>query len=215
MAKYSIAVTGGIGSGKSFASDIIKSLGYQTFSCDEIAKNMYDDENLKSAVINLFGEKILDSNGNISKKNLADIVFSDKAALKKLNDLTHPYIVKTLFDNIKNAGGVVVSEVPVLFESGLQNDFDEVFIIKRDLKSRIDSVVKRSAMTEEAVTARINSQFDYETGLHALIKESESRLKSGLFSPVYTIIYNDGDSSSLRASLISALSKVKEKLKQH
>lgn len=215
MAKYSIAVTGGIGSGKSFASDIIKSLGYQTFSCDEIAKNMYDDENLKSAVINLFGEKILDSNGNISKKKLADIVFSDKAALKKLNDLTHPYIVKTLFDNIKNAGGVVVSEVPVLFESGLQNDFDEVFIIKRDLKSRIDSVVKRSAMTEEAVTARINSQFDYETCLPALIKESEARLKSGLFSPVYTIIYNDGDSSSLRASLISALSKVKEKLKQH
>ena len=215
MAKYSIAVTGGIGSGKSFASDIIKSLGYQTFSCDEIAKNMYDDENLKSAVINLFGEKILDSNGNISKKNIADIVFSDKAALKKLNELTHPYIVKTLFDNIKNASGVVVSEVPVLFESGLQNDFDEVFIIKRDLKSRIDSVVKRSAMTEEAITARINSQFDYETGLPALVKESETRLKSGLFSPVYTIIYNDGDSSSLRASLISALSKVKEKLKQH
>lgn len=213
MAKYSIAVTGGIGSGKSFASDIIKSLGYQTFSCDEIAKNMYDDENLKSAVINLFGEKILDSNGNISKKNIADIVFSDKAALKKLNELTHPYIVKTLFDNIKNASGVVVSEVPVLFESGLQNDFDEVFIIKRDLKSRIDSVVKRSAMTEEAITARINSQFDYETGLPALVKESETRLKSGLFSPVYTIIYNDGDSSSLKASLISALSKVKEKLK--
>ena len=210
MAKYSIAVTGGIGSGKSFASDIIKSLGYQTFSCDEIAKNMYDDENLKSAVIKLFGEKILDSNGNIFKKTLADIVFSDKAALKKLNDLTHPYIVKTLFDNIKKASGVVVSEVPVLFES----DFDEVFIIKRDLKSRIDSVVKRSAMTEEAVTARINSQFDYETGLPALIKESEARLKSGLFSPVYTIIYNNGDSSSLRASLISALSKVKEKLKQ-
>lgn len=215
MAKYSIAVTGGIGSGKSFASDIIKSLGYQTFSCDEIAKNMYDDENLKSAVINLFGEKILDSNENISKNKLADIVFSDKTALKKLNDLTHPYIVKTLFDNIKNANDVVVSEVPVLFESGLQNNFDEVFIIKRDLKSRIDSVVKRSAMTEEAVTARINSQFDYETGLPALIKESESRLKSGFFSPVYTIIYNDGDSSSLRASLISALSKVKEKLKQH
>lgn len=215
MAKYSIAVTGGIGSGKSFASDIIKSLGYQTFSCDEIAKNMYDDENLKSAVINLFGEKILDSNGNISKKNIADIVFSDKAALKKLNELTHPYIVKTLFDNIKNASGVVVSEVPVLFESGLQNDFDEVFIIKRDLKSRIDSVVKRSAMTEEAITARINSQFDYETGLPALVKESETRLKSGLFSPVYTIIYNDGDSSSLKASLIFALSKVKEKLKQH
>lgn len=213
MAEYSIAVTGGIGSGKSFASDIIKSLGYQTFSCDEIAKNMYDDENLKSAVINLFGEKILDGNGNISKKAIADIVFSDKIALKKLNDLTHPFIVKTLFDNIKNASGVVVSEVPVLFESGLQNDFDEVFIIKRDLKSRIDSVVKRSAMTEEAVTARINNQFDYETGLSALIKESENRLKAGLFSPVYTIIYNDGDSSSLKSSLLSALSKVKEKLK--
>ena len=213
MAEYSIAVTGGIGSGKSFASDIIKSLGYQTFSCDEIAKNMYDDENLKSAVINLFGEKILDGNGNISKKAIADIVFSDKIALKMLKHLSDPFIVKTPFDNIKNASGVVVSEVPVLFESGLQNDFDEVFIIKRDLKSRIDSVVKRSAMTEEAVTARINNQFDYETGLSALIKESENRLKAGLFSPVYTIIYNDGDSSSLKSSLLSALSKVKEKLK--
>ena len=52
-----IAITGGIGSGKSFATDIIKSLGYRTFSCDEIAKNMYDDENLRSAVIKLFGEK--------------------------------------------------------------------------------------------------------------------------------------------------------------
>lgn len=215
MAEYSIAVTGGIGSGKSFATDIIKLLGYQTFSCDEIAKNMYDDENLRSAVIKLFGEKILDGNGNISKKAIADIVFSDKAALKNLNDLTHPFIVKTLFDNIKNTSGVVVSEVPLLFESGLQNDFDEVFVIKRDLKSRIDSVVKRSAMTEEAVISRINNQFDYETGLLSVIKESENHLKTGLFSPVYTIIYNDSDYSSLKNSLTLALSKVNEKLKRH
>ena len=215
MAEYSIAVTGGIGSGKSFATNIIKSLGYQTFSCDEIAKDMYDDEKLRSAVIKLFGEKILDGNGNVSKKAIADIVFSDKAALKNLNDLTHPFIVKTLFDNIKKTSGVVVSEVPVLFESGLQNDFDEVFVIKRDIKSRIDSVVKRSAMTKEAVISRINNQFDYEAGLLSVIKESENRLKSGLFSPVYTIIYNDGDYSSLKNSLTLALSKVSEKLKHN
>lgn len=207
MSKYSIAVTGGIGSGKSEALNIIKDLGFTTFSCDEIAKEAYLDKNVKKELLSEF-ESAFDESGNVSKKALADIVFNDKVKLKKLNSITHPFIVKTLFERIESESGVVVSEVPVLFESGLKNNFDAVLVIKRDLPARIRAIESRSGLTEEEALNRIKNQFDYDGGLDLLINAAIRERENGKKAPVYTVIENSSTKEALKEKIAVFMKEV-------
>ncbi len=159
-----IAITGGIGSGKSEVSKIIKSLGYEVFSCDEINAELLEKRKVLKQLKVLFPTTVKGFfRLKLDKKALSNVVFSDRSALEDLNGLLHPLIMETLVSKMeKTKGSIVFSEVPLLFEEGYHDLFDSVIVVKRDKLERIKSVMKRSNLTEEEVLRRINNQVDYD-----------------------------------------------------
>lgn len=182
-----IAITGGIGSGKTCALEIFKSLGEKTVSCDEITNEVY----LIPHVIKTVGKVFPTAKKGFFKKRLdkreiARIVFSDKQKLEWLTQELAPLILKKCLHRANLLGGRVFIEVPLLFERSAQNEFDKIIVISRDKEERIQSVINRSNLTREEVLARMNSQFDYDNAdLSA-----------------YTVISNDGNVNNLKEKLV-------------
>lgn len=158
--RVSVAITGGIGSGKTTVSKIIEGLGYKVFSCDEIYKEISKTSNYLNEISKVF--PLVVENGVLNRSALAEIVFYDSKELKKLNALAHPLILSELDGKIEQEKGLVFCEVPLLFEENLQNKFDYVLIVLRPLSLRVESIVKRDSMTREKALNRIQNQFDYD-----------------------------------------------------
>lgn len=159
MQNKKIAVTGGIGSGKSAVCKIIAERGYKVFSCDKIYGELLSEPAFVQKLKNAFPEAIV--GGQIDKRALAAAVFADREKLKKLDGLTFPEIMGRAHKLLEGQK-IGFLEVPLLFEGGFERDFDEVWVVTRPKKARIAAVTERSGLTEEEVAARINSQFDYD-----------------------------------------------------
>lgn len=159
--RVSVAVTGGIGSGKSTVIKILKELNYPVFSCDEISKELSKKKEYLEKLNKIF-PSVFDVDGRLDKKKLAELVFNDENLLKKLNDFSHPIIMEKLQKKVRSVNGLVFSEVPLLFEGEFEKDFDFVIIVLRDLSKRIESVCARDRLKNEQVLDRIKRQFNYE-----------------------------------------------------
>ena len=159
--KKLIAITGGIGSGKSSAAQFLLEMGYPVFSCDEIYREVILSPDYIQKVTTLFPECIVE--GSIDKKILARIVFNDEAKLTLLNNIAHPLIMDTLFEKMHSCKQeIVFAEVPLLFEGNYENKFDLVLVIMRKMEMRIHSIMIRDGITKEEAIKRIAVQFDYE-----------------------------------------------------
>lgn len=157
-----IAITGGIGSGKTVAVSALKKAGIKVVNCDEVVKKLYKNRAFLKELKKIFPDEI---KGRIflkaDKKKIAEKAFSDDKVYKLLTEtVTERALSVALSRAEKNDLSVV--EVPLLFETKAEKYFDRVIVIKRDLKDRIESVKKRSDLSEEEITARIKAQFDYE-----------------------------------------------------
>lgn len=157
-----IAITGGIGSGKTTVCNIIKDKGYHVFSCDEIYAELLNGGKLTCAIVNEFGDGVLNRSGGIDRKKLADCVFSDNEKLQILNEITHPKIFEEMFARSEKCDGVVFFEVPLLFEGGYQKLFDNVIVVLRDINCRIEHVKLRNKISVVEVAKRIAQQFNYD-----------------------------------------------------
>ncbi len=154
-----VAVTGGIGSGKTTVCNLIRGLNYPVFSCDEIYSCLLNDKNFLSELSSVFGD-ILTLDGLLDRSKLANRVFSDKLLLKKLNAIAHPAVMGEALKRMERYS-IAFCEVPLLFEGGYEKLFDEVIVVLREKEKRINSVLKRSNLTRNAIENRINSQVDY------------------------------------------------------
>ena len=165
MDKKIVAITGGIGSGKSTVLKFVKTSGYTAISCDEVYSEIIKTHRYKKKLKNLFpdcvkGKFIL----KVDKTALSNKVFSDSKSLKALNDLTHPLILeRALKQAEKGVGALSFVEVPLLFEGGYQNLFYNVIVVKRNYLDRVESVKKRSNLSITEIEKRISNQIDYET----------------------------------------------------
>ncbi len=185
-----IAVTGGIGSGKSYALDIIKGAGYPVISCDGVYADLLKKRDFLKKLKTAFPETVEGvMRLKLNREKLARIVFKDGEALEKLNGLTHPLIVKECLSRADKLKGAVFIEVPLLFEGGFQNLFDKVIIITREKEERINAVIARSNITRDEVVSRMRAQVDYD----ALDK-----------SP-YIVIENCGD---YKQKLLTAINEI-------
>ena len=154
-----IAVTGGIGSGKSTVLNFLRELGFKVISLDNVYKQLLKESDFKKLIAAEFGN-VFSSDGSLDRNKLAEMVFSDSEKLIKLNNLTHPLIYKRAFEQAQNFK-LCFFEVPLLFEEGGESKFDEVIVIVRDTENRIKSVELRDNLSEDEVKIRINRQFDY------------------------------------------------------
>ncbi len=192
MSNKKIAITGGIGSGKSTVSNILKELGFSVFSCDEIYKEIMESSEYIQQIQGLFPQVIIEN--RINKQKLAELVFSNEAYRQKLNAVAHPLIMKTLLEYMENTNGACVfAEVPLLFEEKLEHYFDEIWVVLRELDARIQSAMHRDKCDRESVLSRIKAQFDYED------KNTLTYLKS--INAV--IIENNKDKNTLKEQIKS------------
>ncbi len=155
-----IAITGGIGSGKSTVAEIIANQGFTVISCDEIYNNLLQSKDFLNRLYEEFGNVLADD-GNLDKKKLSEIVFSDKEKLKRLNELTHPAIMNEAIKRMSGKG-IFFCEVPLLFECGYEKLFDKIIVVLRDASERVSAIVNRDKIEEKEAYSRINSQIDYE-----------------------------------------------------
>lgn len=152
-----IAVTGGIGSGKSLFCSILKTMGYAVFSCDEIYSEMMEETDFLTRLQNRFPDCF--PNGKLNKTLLAELIFRNREEKAALDRLTHPLIMKRLLDKMK-PHNLSFAEVPLLYEGGFEGLFDGVIALVRNKEERIKAVMARSGLTEKEVLHRMENQFD-------------------------------------------------------
>ncbi len=170
------AITGGIGSGKSTVCKIIKELGFTVFSADKVYKELLKCPEFVAKIYTALGIES-DNFREFNTKLVAEKVFNNKELLKKLNDVTHPEVMRVLLEKSKKINGVCFNEVPLLFESGYQDLYDGVIVVKRDINLRKRDVLKRDKITEGEFYKRVENQFNYENlsnFAHTVIANDES-----------------------------------------
>lgn len=156
-----IAVTGGIGAGKSVVSDILRLMRYYVFDCDTEARDIMDNsETIKSELVrHIHGKAVVD--GVIDRRLVSDIVFREPSKLNKLNAIIHNAVRLRLSQVIEEKSRVcdlMFVETAILYQSGLDRMVDEVWEVVADEEIRIERVMKRNSISREQVVARIESQ---------------------------------------------------------
>lgn len=176
MKNHIIAVTGGIGSGKSVICQILKNYGYQIYNCDIKAKTLMDNSiSIKSALSNELSPTVINNDGNINRKILSDIVFNDKDKLNILNKIVHFYVKEDIIQWIKeNTSNLPPSklfiETAILYQSGIDKIVDEVWEITASEETRINRVIKRNGLSRTEVISRIKSQAFIPSKIHPKTK---------------------------------------------
>ena len=146
-----VALTGGIGSGKSSAAEIFAALGAVVVDSDEIARKVLDRESVGfGEVVAVFGDQILAA-GEIDRKKLGQLVFSDSKERKKLEQITHPLIRKEFESIIKNLpeNSIVINQIPLLAESKYDYKFDYVIAISAPIEVRKNRLLQRGMKSYE------------------------------------------------------------------
>lgn len=156
-----IGITGNIGSGKSFISQLLRNMGYTVFDADKAGHRVLDRLDVIKEISTRYGDKVIDSDGNLIRKEIGKIVFSDKSELAWLNQLTHPKILEEFEKWGKNQGEkAVFMEAAILFESGFDKHIDHSILVDAPLELRINRIVQRDNVSKEDVLARIANQSD-------------------------------------------------------
>ena len=167
---FVIGLTGGIGSGKTKASEILNSLGAKTINADTFGHCVYK-KNTKAwgEIIEEFGQAILDKDGNIVRSKLANRVFDSKSELDKLNRICHPEIKQLVIgelDKFRSAGvKIAVVEAAILIEANWQDIVNEVWSIESKTSIIFNRVKKRDDINDQAIQSRMDSQIDDATRL--------------------------------------------------
>ena len=138
-----VAITGGIGAGKSEALYAFQKAGAATVSSDEIVHHLLrTDPEVKEAIVRELGEGVLDEEGAVDRTRVAKVVFGDRAKLDFLERLLHPRVAAEYLAwrdglaKLPNPPRVCVTEVPLLFETGGEKRFDKVVVITAPAKLR-------------------------------------------------------------------------------
>ena len=163
-----IGLTGGIAAGKSQVSRILSELGAIIIDADVIAREIVEKgTSTWEEIRDEFGEEYFLADGSLNRKKLGKLVFSDKHALRKLTDITHPAIRNSIIsrlDELKTQDykGVVVVDAALLLEVGWDDLVDEVWVVDAPLEIRITRLMDRDGLSREEALNRINSQMTQE-----------------------------------------------------
>ena len=159
-----IAITGGIGSGKSTVREILEKLGAAGIDADDLARQVVEPGTVGAALVSrVFGDKFFCGNGRLDRKKLAEEVFKNPASRLKLESILHPLIRKAESRLIRQALGknpeqVVAVEIPLLVEGGRSPTYDGIVLVTASEKVRLDRLVESGAYSREEALARMNSQ---------------------------------------------------------
>ncbi len=183
------AITGGIGSGKSYVCRILESRGICVYDCDAAAKRlMRTSEKLQQELRQLVGQDVYTSDGQLQKRVLADFLLTSEANKLALNDVIHPAVAEDFLSS-----GMTWLESAILFESGFDSrvSFDRVVCVSAPRDVRIQRIMRRDNITAEKAAEWIDTQMAQ--------KEVERRS--------HFVIVNDGK-SDIEQQIDNMLSKI-------
>ena len=154
-----IALTGGIGSGKTTVAARWVELGAHEIDADLLAREVVEPgtEGLE-AVVQRFGKEVLDASGALDRAALAQVAFSSSEARSDLEALLHPRIQKLAAARLTGLSGVIVYTIPLLAETNSQLPFDRIVTVSCDEDVRVDRLVTLRGMDKEEAMARITAQ---------------------------------------------------------
>ncbi len=173
-------IPGGFGAGKSFVSRILAAMGYEVYDSDSRAKSLMNrSADIRRQLVESFGGGVVDSQGNIDRKSLASIVFTDAEALKRLNSIVHGAVLRDIEEWLSQSDGDrLFVETAILYQSGMNKMVDDVWEVTAPEPVRIARIVARNGITAEEAMARIDSQritIDHPHPLTYVIDNSADR----------------------------------------
>ncbi len=179
-----LGITGMPGAGKSTASKILSELGAVVIDADKLAHAALKKDEIKNKISLAFGTQIYD-NGDINKAKLAEIVFTDPARRKQLEEIIHPEVISAINRRINEVSdnSLIVLDVPLLHESGLDKICDSVLLITADLEIRLKRVESRGWSQQEltnrdnAIRARIQTDNCISISNNASTNQLRDKLK--------------------------------------
>ena len=182
MKRSVIAVTGGIGSGKSEVCKFLRELGHVTVDCDELARQIADEPQVLAEIEELLGGDCV-KDGVLDRKKVREIVFADGQLLKKYDEIFFSRVKKRLEQIVEASDGAVFVEIPVF--GAFDFHFDEIWLIKSDEQNRVFRVTERDGVSKQSVL-NVMSRQHYD----------------GDFTRVFI---NDGSIDELKKTVLQAL----------
>jgi dephospho-CoA kinase len=156
-----VGLTGGIASGKSTVSSILRDLGAVVIDADQLAREVVVKGTPGlAAVVEEFGPQLLTPEGDLDRAAMGSLVFGDEAARRRLEAIVHPLVFERIVDLETQApdGAVVVHDIPLLAESGRAETFDAVVVVDAPRDVQVARMVGDRGWTEADALARIAAQ---------------------------------------------------------
>ena len=190
---FVIGLTGPTGAGKSSVTDTAEELGFKIIDCDLLARDaVRKGSDGLADVVKVFGECVLNTDGTLNRKKLAEIAFASPQDTELLNQTLLPHIVKLIRAQIDSP--YVLLDAPTLFESGADSLCDEVIVVLSDKKMRKARIMERDGIDEQAAELRINAGKDDDFYIQR----------------TNNIVYNDCELSVLKFKIKKLLNKIME-----
>lgn len=158
-----VGLTGGIASGKSTVSNMLKEKGVTVIDADLEARLAVEKgEPAYHEIVSYFGREILFEDGTINRAKLGAIIFNDEEKRLKLNSIVHPDVRKRMLDKrdkaIANGENLIVMDIPLLIESKLTYMIDKILLVYVDETTQLKRLIERNHFSEDEALSRINSQ---------------------------------------------------------
>src|SRR6187397_2308279 len=157
-----VALTGGIATGKSHVRAAFERLGVPTIDADTLAREAVAAGSPGlAAVIARFGADILDANGSLDRRKLGAIAFADPLARRDLEQIIHPIVraqTDAWFASLDAGQSFAVADIPLLYETGRDSDFDDVVVTACAEETQIRRVMHRDSVTEQEARQRLAAQ---------------------------------------------------------
>ncbi|NVK25369.1 MAG: dephospho-CoA kinase [Gammaproteobacteria bacterium] len=165
--KFIVGVTGGIGAGKSAATDLFEKLGISVVDADIVAREVVTPgQPALQKIVEAFGEQILLSNGTLNRAKLREIIFSNENCKRQLNDIMFPAIREELLYQLSNADSpYVILSAPLLLENGLESYTDRVLVVDVPESIQITRASSRDGVNNEQIKSIIQNQINREQRL--------------------------------------------------
>lgn len=193
-----IGITGGIAAGKSTATKILRTLGYEVLDADEISHQVTSVQgDALNEIFGTFGESVRNPDGSLNRRALGALVFGRVEEMKKLEAIVHPLVREKIAAEkarFSAAGkNAVFYDVPLLFEKNMEKDFDAVVLVYCEEEQQKKRLMQRNSLTESEAESRIKSQMP--------LQEKKSR--------AHHVIHNTKDLQFLESEVKRVLKELK------
>ena len=178
---YAIGVTGSIGSGKSVVARLLQLMGVPVYDCDSKAKQlMCINEGVHKALVETVGEAVYNGDGTLNRAYLSSYMFGHPERVTSVNAIVHPAVRADFRQWAQQSKCPIVAvESAILYEAGMENDVDAVWLVQASEALRLQRAMLRDGTDETAIKRRMQSQMSEEE----------------LMYRANSIVYNDGEHS--------------------